>query len=166
MILLWQAAEKSYWCQRPNILNETSPDLWRNISKSYDNCNVLNFEWNSLTLEQIKVRYRITNVQIMRIYLKCILPHPQSGSLIPNATALTTCKAWEFDPDDNLGNTWSSQWNLVCDKDHLKNVAEMFFLAGVATGGIISGVLSDKFGRKKMLFISAVLQSIFGEYTH
>lgn len=52
---------------------------------------------------------------------------------------------------------------MVCDKEYLKNVAEMFFLLGVATGGIISGYLSDKFGRKMMLFISAVLQTIFGE---
>lgn len=51
---------------------------------------------------------------------------------------------------------------MVCEKEHLKNVAEMFFLLGVATGGVISGYLSDKFGRKKMLFISAVLQTIFG----
>jgi MFS transporter, OCT family, solute carrier family 22 (organic cation transporter), member 4/5 len=59
--------------------------------------------------------------------------------------------------------TWISQWNLVCDKEYQKNVAEMFFLAGVATGGIVSGLLSDKFGRKMMLFTSAVLQSIFGK---
>lgn len=39
----------------------------------------------------------------------------------------------------------------------------MFFLVGVATGGIISGFLSDKFGRRTMLFISVVLQTIFGE---
>lgn len=40
----------------------------------------------------------------------------------------------------------------------------MFFLVGVATGGVISGYLSDKFGRRTMLFISAVLQTIFGEF--
>ena len=40
---------------------------------------------------------------------------------------------------DNLGNTWTSEWNLVCDSEYLKNVAEMFFLVGVATGGVISG---------------------------
>lgn len=39
----------------------------------------------------------------------------------------------------------------------------MFFLVGVASGGIVSGVLSDKFGRKRLLFISAVLQTIFGK---
>lgn len=64
---------------------------------------------------------------------------------------------------DNIGNTWNSEWNLVCDRKNLKIVAEMIFLMGVATGGIISGMLSDKFGRKKMLFISAVFQSFFGE---
>lgn len=40
----------------------------------------------------------------------------------------------------------------------------MFFLLGVATGGIISGYLSDKFGRKTMLFNSAILQTIFGRF--
>lgn len=74
------------------------------------------------------------------------------------------CSSWEFNSSDNLGNTWTSEWNLVCDKENLKNVAEMFFLVGVATGGIISGFLSDKFGRRTMLFISVVLQTIFGEY--
>lgn len=64
---------------------------------------------------------------------------------------------------DSLGNTWNSEWNLVCDKKHLKIVAEMIFLMGVATGGLLAGMLSDKFGRKKMLFISAVFQSFFGK---
>lgn len=57
-----------------------------------------------------------------------------------------------------------SQWDLVCEQEMMKNLAEMFFLLGVATGGVVSGVLSDKFGRKKMLFSSVVLQTIFGEF--
>lgn len=65
--------------------------------------------------------------------------------------------------NDSLGNTWISEWNLVCDSEYLKNVAEMFFLVGVATGGIISGYLSDKFGRRTMLFWSVIFQTIFGE---
>lgn len=81
---------------------------------------------------------------------------------ISNLSKYTKCSKWEFADDDELGATWTSEWDLVCDKDYLKLLAEMFFLIGVATGGILSGVLSDKFGRKKMLFISAVLQSIFG----
>lgn len=79
-----------------------------------------------------------------------------------NHTPMVKCSKFVFSDDDNVGNTWTSQWDLVCDNEVLKNVAEMFFLLGVATGGIVSGYLSDKFGRKKMLFISAVLQTIFG----
>lgn len=78
-------------------------------------------------------------------------------------TSMSKCQSWEFAANDSLGNTWTSEWSLVCDKEYLKNVAEMFFLVGVLTGGIISGVLSDKFGRKTMLFISGILQSIFGK---
>lgn len=74
------------------------------------------------------------------------------------------CQEWEYNTTDSLGNTWNSEWNLVCDKKYLKIVAEMIFLIGVASGGIISGMLSDKFGRKKMLFISALLQSFFGKF--
>jgi MFS family permease len=74
------------------------------------------------------------------------------------------CHEWEYNMTDGLGQTWMSEWNLVCDKKYHKIIAEMIFLVGVATGGIISGMLSDKFGRKKMLFISAVFQSFFGKY--
>lgn len=83
---------------------------------------------------------------------------------LQNSSDRIKCTEWEFDMNDNLGNTWTSEWNLVCDKEYLKSVAEMFFLFGVATGGIISGYLSDKFGRRKMLFISVVFQTIFGEF--
>lgn len=91
--------------------------------------------------------------------------HSQRNLSIPGNLSHVGCSSWEFDLNDNLGNTWASEWSLVCDKEYLKDVAEMFFLVGVATGGITSGVLSDKFGRKKMLFISAVLQAIFGKLT-
>jgi hypothetical protein len=36
------------------------------------------------------------------------------------------------------------QWLLVCDRAELVNVAEMMFLAGVAVGGLVSGMVSDR----------------------
>ncbi|XP_055635229.1 solute carrier family 22 member 21 isoform X2 [Toxorhynchites rutilus septentrionalis] len=135
----FQAAEKSHWCRRPSHLNDTPVDFWRNVTRAQKDCRILNYDWDSISSEQ-----SLRNLS---------LPHNLSD---------VACSAWEFDINDSLGNTWASEWNLVCDKEYLRDVAEMFFLVGVATGGITSGVLSDKFGRKKMLFISAVLQSIFG----
>ncbi|KRF82949.1 organic cation transporter protein isoform X1 [Drosophila virilis] len=146
---VYQAANKEFWCQRPSHLQQLPVDVWRNLSGSQDNCHVLaGIDWNQLSNDTLPAQME------------------QQAAAAAAATAddgkLIACNSWEYATNDNVGNTWTSQWDLVCDKEHLKNVAEMFFLLGVATGGIISGYLSDKFGRKTMLFISAVLQTIFG----
>lgn len=88
----------------------------------------------------------------------------QNSSSTTLSSALTKCTAWEFDMNDKMGNTWISEWNLVCDSSYLKTIAETVFLLGVASGGVISGYLSDRFGRKRLLFISVVLQTIFGKF--
>ncbi|XP_055384813.1 organic cation transporter protein-like [Condylostylus longicornis] len=138
---IYQAASRNFWCSRPEsiISKNFSIEYWRNISDSRDNCYQLDIDWNTVNIDQL-----------------------QTGQKVSSDVSKIACTSWEFDENDNLGNTWTSEWNLVCDKEYLKNVAEMFFLLGVATGGVISGYLSDKFGRKKMLVISAILQTIFG----
>ncbi|KAH8243832.1 hypothetical protein KR032_010446 [Drosophila birchii] len=140
---IYQAANKDFWCQRPEELQQLPVDVWRNLTGSIDNCH----RWEGIDWSQVG------NVTAMPTEWK----KPPDGD-----KQLVACEKWEYETHDNVGNTWTSEWDLVCDKEHLKNVAEMFFLLGVATGGILSGYLSDKFGRKKMLFISAVLQTLFG----
>ncbi|XP_055297290.1 organic cation transporter protein [Sitodiplosis mosellana] len=135
---IYQAADKRFWCKRPADLSHIDHDVWRNISQSQDNCHTTNHNWN-----------HVSNTHMLE-------------ALVQNTTDRIKCTEWEFDMADNLGNTWTSEWNLVCDSEYLKNVAEMFFLVGVATGGIISGYLSDRFGRRTMLFWSVIFQTIFG----
>ncbi|XP_073816234.1 organic cation transporter protein isoform X1 [Musca autumnalis] len=144
---IYQAASKDFWCKRPTHLQHLPVDVWRNLSNSNDNCFQNLVDWGGIsneTMEQLQQQGSVFK------------------SFIGNNETRRACLAWEYAVNDNVGNSWTSQWDLVCDKEYLKNVAEMFFLLGVATGGIISGYLSDKFGRKTMLFISAVLQTIFG----
>lgn len=38
----------------------------------------------------------------------------------------------------------------------------MMFLAGVAIGGFVCGLISDKFGRKKTLMGSVLIQTLLG----
>lgn len=38
------------------------------------------------------------------------------------------------------------------------------FLAGVAIGGLVCGIISDKCGRKRTLMASLLIQSILGKY--
>lgn len=61
------------------------------------------------------------------------------------------------------GTTVISDFNLVCDRKQLNNMAEMVFLAGVALGGLVSGIISDKYGRKKTLMTSIFLQALLGK---
>lgn len=153
--------------------------LWKNVSQTADGCKVYDFPWSNVTAADITVRdssiligrrlrtnlYLRNQISFVLFPLPLFLLSAQSGAFHPthiNTTKTTDCHKFVFSKDDNVGNTWTSEWDLVCDNEVLKNVAEMFFLLGVATGGIVSGYLSDKFGRKKMLFISVVLQTIFG----
>lgn len=53
------------------------------------------------------------------------------------------CKEWDYDISE-VGNTIISEWNLVCDKADLTNLAELVFLVGVGVGGVIGGWISDK----------------------
>lgn len=62
-----------------------------------------------------------------------------------------------------IGTTVISDWGLVCDRKQLNNMAEMVFLAGVALGGLVSGIISDKYGRKKTLMTSIFLQALLGK---
>ncbi|XP_017494621.1 PREDICTED: solute carrier family 22 member 21 isoform X2 [Rhagoletis zephyria] len=174
---IYQAINKNFWCSRPPHLQDLPVDVWRNLSNSQDNCFQANIDWSKVHNDSIRLQPALqqsSQQQQQSHGVHGSLPHDPSAAVstfqhnlisplavVQNATRIA-CSAWEYDSDDNLGNTWISQWDLVCDKEYFKNVAEMFFLLGAATGGILSGYLSDKFGRKKMLFISATLQTIFG----
>lgn len=52
----------------------------------------------------------------------------------------------------------------MCDRKSLNSLGEMMFLAGVAIGGLVCGILSDKYGRKRTLMASVLIQSLLGEY--
>ncbi|NXC28607.1 S22A5 protein, partial [Campylorhamphus procurvoides] len=53
------------------------------------------------------------------------------------------------------------QWNLVCDNDWKGPLSTSLFFVGVLLGSFISGQLSDKFGRKNVLFATLAMQTGF-----
>lgn len=64
-----------------------------------------------------------------------------------------------------LGHTLITEFELICDRQHLINVAEMMFLVGVAIGGLIGGIISDRYGRKRTLISAVFLQALLGKWT-
>uniref|UniRef100_A0A3Q3QYB5 Major facilitator superfamily (MFS) profile domain-containing protein n=1 Tax=Monopterus albus TaxID=43700 RepID=A0A3Q3QYB5_MONAL len=67
---------------------------------------------------------------------------------------------WEYDRSVYT-STIVSEWDLVCDNRWKKPMTSSVFFCGVLTGSFISGQLSDRYGRKIVLFVNTAVQAVF-----
>ncbi|GAB1599452.1 cation transportertransporter-like-like [Argonauta hians] len=72
-----------------------------------------------------------------------------------------SCHSWVYDKT-NTHNSITSQLDLVCDKSNLGNHTITFFFLGYLFAMVVTGILSDRFGRKKVIIISLFLQGSSG----
>uniref|UniRef100_A0AAY4BVI9 Major facilitator superfamily (MFS) profile domain-containing protein n=1 Tax=Denticeps clupeoides TaxID=299321 RepID=A0AAY4BVI9_9TELE len=107
---------------------------------------------------------------------RCRLPH-LNGSLVPpgapgeagscsrsapgGGNETEAClDGWEFSTDI-YSSTIVSEWNLVCDDAWKAPFTGTVFFSGVLTGSFISGMISDRYGRKVVFFATMVVQTVF-----
>ncbi|XP_060552263.1 organic cation transporter-like protein [Ruditapes philippinarum] len=64
------------------------------------------------------------------------------------------CSSYGF--DDSL-STAINEFNLICDQDFIPSTINSIHLAGIMFGNLISGQISDLFGRKRPMFMSIVI---------
>ncbi|XP_075692947.1 solute carrier family 22 member 6-B-like [Rhinoderma darwinii] len=77
-------------------------------------------------------------------------------SLLSNDTE--ACKQGEIKYDLSLyTSTIVSEWDLVCEREWMKELAQSTYMAGVLVGAIIYGTLADRFGRRIVL-LTCLLQ--------
>ncbi|KAL4640530.1 solute carrier family 22 member 5-like isoform X2 [Arapaima gigas] len=68
---------------------------------------------------------------------------------------------WTFS-SDRYTSTTVTEWSLVCEDAWKAPFASSVLFCGVMVGSLISGQVSDRFGRKLVLFVSLLLQNILG----
>uniref|UniRef100_A0A3Q2FGY5 Solute carrier family 22 member 21 n=1 Tax=Cyprinodon variegatus TaxID=28743 RepID=A0A3Q2FGY5_CYPVA len=66
---------------------------------------------------------------------------------------------WEFD-HSLYTSTIVTKWNLVCDESWKKPFSSSMYFGGILAGSFISGQLSDRFGRKPIMFATIALQVV------
>uniref|UniRef100_A0A3Q2T8T0 Solute carrier family 22 member 21 n=1 Tax=Fundulus heteroclitus TaxID=8078 RepID=A0A3Q2T8T0_FUNHE len=100
---------------------------------------------------------------------RCLLPahlNLSAAGLLPgvdvNLSTVPTegcLDGWQFD-HSVYTSTIVTEWNLVCGESWKNPLTTSIFFCGVLAGALISGQLSDRFGRKIMMFSTIALQAV------
>ncbi|XP_063301329.1 organic cation/carnitine transporter 2-like [Pelobates fuscus] len=67
---------------------------------------------------------------------------------------------WTYSKELYL-STIITEWDLVCENDWKGPLTTSMFFVGVLIGSFVSGQISDRFGRKKVLFATMAVQTGF-----
>jgi OCT family organic cation transporter-like MFS transporter 4/5 len=139
--------EVEYWCSPPGLglglgerVNWTGLGIFsEDAENTVDHCKVLDVDY-----------FNISETQLLTPILE---EESQRGT--------RPCKRWDYDR-----STWPetvvSQFDLVCNKEYWRSLSQSLYMFGIMVGSFVSGILSDKFGRKKITLVAAIGQLIFG----
>ncbi|XP_068177392.1 solute carrier family 22 member 7-like isoform X2 [Antennarius striatus] len=85
----------------------------------------------------------------------------QNSSNSPDARTVPCQTGWVYD-NTTLRSTVTSQWDLVCERRGKNKATATIFFIGAMIGTVISGSLSDRFGRRIIILLSYLSVMFFG----
>uniref|UniRef100_UPI00398EF67E solute carrier family 22 member 6-A-like n=1 Tax=Pristiophorus japonicus TaxID=55135 RepID=UPI00398EF67E len=127
----------------------------------------------------VKVTDKLQTVELLRVFIpldqehqleKCrVYSSPQWHLLDLNKTQgnrteydTQMCSdGWTYD-DSKFKATVVTEWDLVCNQKSLKRIAQSIYMAGLLTGALVLGRLSDKYGRRTLLLWSCFQLAVSG----
>ncbi|XP_069501071.1 solute carrier family 22 member 20-like [Ambystoma mexicanum] len=77
----------------------------------------------------------------------------ETNATVANMTkeSIMPCtEGWIYD-HSVFSSTIITEWNLVCDRRQMRQVAQTIYMAGVLLGAVIFGGLADRYGRRALL---------------
>ncbi|CAB4022626.1 organic cation transporter -like [Paramuricea clavata] len=74
------------------------------------------------------------------------------------------CTVWDYHLPDGE-TTIISEFDLVCDDAYKSDLTTTIYFAGVMMGGVVFGILADKYGRKRVVISTLFLSGIVGVVT-
>ncbi|XP_053908533.1 solute carrier family 22 member 6-A [Cuculus canorus] len=88
-----------------------------------------------------------------------------SGNGTGGPRATEPCQdGWDYDLSVYVA-TIVNEWDLVCGRRQLRQMAQSLYMAGVLLGALVLGGLSDRFGRKALLLWSYAQLGLMGTCT-
>ncbi|XP_059497602.1 solute carrier family 22 member 6-A-like isoform X2 [Stegostoma tigrinum] len=90
-----------------------------------------------------------------------LLNHTESWENATETSTRLCTEGWTY----NLSKfkaTIVSEWDLVCSRKPLRQMAQSVYMGGVLTGSIVLGWLSDRFGRRTLLLWSHFQMAVSG----
>ncbi|XP_070699439.1 organic cation/carnitine transporter 2-like [Pempheris klunzingeri] len=128
--------------------NYSISEMWRNVTIPLE------------TLDGITKRSSCSrlNLEILRNYSQNnIIPHVDVNvSEIPLETCLD---GWTYSKII-YESTIVTEWDLVCENGFKRPLTTSVNYIGVLVGALVSGHMSDRYGRKPVLFLMMTLQSV------
>ena len=76
----------------------------------------------------------------------------------PSGKSLVRCSKWVFNTTF-YNTTISTDWNLVCNRLHLKGITQNAYIMGTS-GSLLTGIMSDKLGRRTTMYSLILLMVV------
>ncbi len=143
MDILWVADPKPHWCALP----ENASPAWKNLSEQ---------QRLNLTIPWVEKDGKLSRESCTMFDLNYTSNDMDYITRVHNNSATRKCESWEFDTSEFNG-TIVEKWSMVCDRRILIATSQSVSLAADPVAAILGGLLTDRFGRRKITLIASIL---------
>uniref|UniRef100_A0A671L424 Solute carrier family 22 member 4-like n=1 Tax=Sinocyclocheilus anshuiensis TaxID=1608454 RepID=A0A671L424_9TELE len=124
----------------------------------------LSEEWLKASIPNEMVNGKLQPSQCWRYSLEtvrklCALGYSPLEVNLTDITLETCVDGWSYSTEI-YHSTIVSEWDLVCDSEWRVPFASSTLYMGYLLGSLVSGQLSDRFGRRKVFFMSLVAEAL------